>query len=89
MDLSEEDRTAIRNRLRRAAGQLNGVLRMIEEGKDCDEIITQLAACSKAIDRAGFSIMVCGVQSCVQSDDPAEDRSARINRLEKLFMSLS
>ena len=42
-------------RLRRAEGQLAGVLRMIEEERDCREVITQLAAVSKAIDRAGFA----------------------------------
>ena len=51
VELKPEDMGAVINRLRRAQGQLGGVLRMIDEGRDCQEVVTQLAAVSRALDR--------------------------------------
>lgn len=48
----EDAIAAVLNRLRRAQGQLGGVISMIEEGRDCKEVVTQLAAVSRALDRA-------------------------------------
>lgn len=84
--LDREDLDPVIKRLRRAQGQLAGVLNMIEEGRDCADVVTQLAAVSKAIDRAGFTMIAAGLQQCIRSDDDETD--AR-ERLEKMFMSLS
>jgi len=73
-------------RLRRAQGQLAGVLTMIDEGRDCADVVTQIAAVSKAIDRAGFTMIAAGLQQCIRSNE--EDTAAR-ERLEKMFMALS
>ena len=48
----EDSTAAVLNRLRRAQGQLSGVIAMIEQGRDCKEVVTQLAAVSRALDRA-------------------------------------
>ena len=56
---------AVLNRLRRAQGQIAGVIRMIEEGRDCEDVVTQLAAASRALDRAGFAIIATGLQQCL------------------------
>ncbi|MFD9908920.1 metal-sensitive transcriptional regulator [Streptomyces sp. NPDC059063] len=87
---AEELKTAV-NRLRRAQGQISGVIRMIEEGRDCEEVVTQLAAASKALDRAGFAIIATGLQHCLADSGPAEDgdRERMRARLEKLFLSLA
>ena len=50
----EDSIAAVLNRLRRAQGQLAGVISMIEQGRDCKDVVTQLAAVSRALDRAGF-----------------------------------
>ena len=49
-------------RLKRAQGQLSGVISMIEEGEDCAAVLQQLAAVSRALDRAGFKIVASGMQ---------------------------
>jgi len=85
MQLDSEDTTPIVNRLKRAQGQLAAVTRMLEEGRDCKDIVTQLSAVSKAIDRAGFAIIASGLEQCLTSDDPSLDRK----EMEKLFMSLA
>ncbi|MFP5335797.1 MAG: metal-sensitive transcriptional regulator [Actinomycetes bacterium] len=76
------------NRLRRAQGQLAGVLRMIEEGRDCEAVVTQLAAVSRALDRAGFAIVAGGLKQCVMENDGDVD-SVDAKKLEKLFLSLA
>lgn len=74
-------------RLKRARGQLDGVIRMLEEGRDCEEVVTQVAAVSKAIDRAGFAVIATGMRTCLaqDSDGSAVDSA----RLERMFLSLS
>jgi DNA-binding FrmR family transcriptional regulator len=84
--LEASDLEPVIKRLRRAQGQLAGVLNMIDEGRDCGDVVTQLAAVSKAIDRAGFTMIAAGLQQCIRSDE--DETEARV-RLEKMFMSLS
>ena len=74
-------------RLRRAEGQLAGVIRMLEGGRDCEDVVTQLAAVSRALDKAGFAIIATGLEQCLTAgaDGDGLDRA----RLEKLFLSLA
>ena len=85
MQLDTTDLTPTLNRLKRAQGQLGAVVRMIEEGRDCKDIVTQLAAVSKALDRAGFAIIASGLEQCIVREDSTMDRK----ELEKLFLSLA
>jgi len=78
----------IANRLRRAQGQLAAVLAMVEEGRECREVVTQLAAVSSAIDRAGFAVIASAMKECLR-DDTGDDQDVELADLEKLFMSLS
>jgi DNA-binding FrmR family transcriptional regulator len=75
-------------RLRRTEGQIRGVIAMLESGRDCAEVVIQLAAVSRALDRAGFKVIAGGLQQCLDSADPAE-RSASVTQMEKLFLSLA
>jgi DNA-binding FrmR family transcriptional regulator len=72
-------------RLRRVEGQLAGVNRMLEDGGDCADVVTQLAAASRALDKAGFAIIATGLEQCIRSEDPGMARKD----LEKLFLSLA
>ncbi|MGO4228070.1 metal-sensitive transcriptional regulator [Arthrobacter sp. YAF34] len=85
MELDSTELTPIINRLKRAQGQLAGVTRMLEEGKDCKDVVTQLAAVSKALDRAGFAIIASGLEQCLVRGDASMDTKD----LEKLFLSLA
>lgn len=85
MELEATDMKAVANRLKRAQGQLAGVVRMVEEGGDCQQVVNQLAAVSKALDRAGFAIISTGLQQCLTSEDPEVD----VKALEKMFLSLA
>ncbi|GEO97452.1 metal-sensitive transcriptional regulator [Kocuria turfanensis] len=73
------------NRLKRAQGQLGAVVHMIEEGRDCKDVVTQLSAVSKALDRAGFAIIASGLEQCLTNPEETLDKKD----LEKLFLSLA
>ena len=89
--IGDEDAiTAVLNRLRRAQGQLAGVISMIEQGRDCKDVVTQLAAVSRALDRAGFKIVATGMRECVTgAAGDGEHPPMTEAELEKLFLALS
>ncbi|MDY2940812.1 MAG: metal-sensing transcriptional repressor [Varibaculum sp.] len=79
------DVRAIRNRLSRARGQLDAVIRSIDDNQNCMEIIPQLVAVSNAVKKANAAAILLGLESCFgrNSDYALECRS----RLEKLLLS--
>jgi len=87
VELDSETMASVTRRLRRAQGQIGGVIKMIEEGRDCADVVTQLAAASRALDRAGFKIIATGLQQCAQAPDGTGE--ADREQLEKLFLSLA
>ena len=87
MELDPTEMTTVINRIKRAQGQLAGVLRLLEEGRDCEDVVTQLAAVSKALDRAGFAIIASGLQQCLAEGDGVD--SVDVKKMEKLFLSLA
>lgn len=56
------------NRLRRVEGQARGLQRMIEEGRPCDEIFTQLAATKAALDRVGVLLISLKMRDCLEEE---------------------
>ncbi|CEA07006.1 Copper-sensing transcriptional repressor CsoR [Arthrobacter saudimassiliensis] len=85
MELNPAEMGPVINRLKRAQGQLAAVTRMLEEGRDCKDVVTQLSAVSKAVDRAGFAIIASGLEQCYAAGGEDMDRK----ELEKLFLSLA
>ncbi|MCR6492071.1 metal-sensitive transcriptional regulator [Cellulomonas sp. P24] len=75
------------NRLRRTQGQVGGVVRMLEEGRTCEDIITQLAAVSRALDRTGFALTASGLRQCLADSGGTETTDTL--KLEKVFLSLA
>ena len=88
MELDPTEMVAVINRIKRAQGQLAGVLRMLEEGRECEDVVTQLAAVSKALDRAGFAIVATGLQHCLADGEGTAD-PLDVQKMEKLFLSLA
>ncbi|WP_405064937.1 metal-sensitive transcriptional regulator [Kribbella sp. NBC_01510] len=85
--LDPTEMTPVVNRIKRAQGQLAGVLRMLEAGRDCEDVVTQLAAVSRALDRAGFAIVASGLRQCIVEGDGPD--SIDTKKMEKLFLSLA
>jgi DNA-binding FrmR family transcriptional regulator len=83
----EEQIEAISKRLKRAHGQLAAVIRMLEEGRNCDEIVTQMSAVSKAVNTAAFTLLSTSLRECIVDDK--NDSKAVQEKLQKLFLSLA
>jgi DNA-binding FrmR family transcriptional regulator len=70
--LADRDKATLLNRLRRAEGQMRGVQRMIEEGRDCDAILQQLTAVRSALHTASLALARAYATQClVEADDIA------------------
>lgn len=78
---------AISKRLKRAHGQLAAVIRMLEEGRNCDEIVTQMAAVNKAVNTAAFTLISTSLKECIV--DNKNNNQAVQEKLQKLFLSLA
>ena len=87
MKVDEQAIDAVLNRLRRAHGQLAGVITMVENGRDCAEVVTQLAAVSRALDRAGFKIVASGMRQCLSAGNG--DSPMTVEQMEKMFLTLA
>ena len=81
MQFPEEVSRDVLNRLRRVEGQVRGIQRLIDEGSECRDVVTQLAAARGALDRVGFKLVAAALT------DP--DRAADVDELEKLFLKLT
>ncbi len=86
MELNPDEMQSVIKRLKRAQGQIGGIIKMIEDGRDCQDIVTQMAAVSKALDRAGFAVIALGLRQCIV--DP-ESHTMDVESMEKLFLSLA
>jgi DNA-binding FrmR family transcriptional regulator len=89
MQVDQNDIGDVVKRLRRAEGQIRGVIAMLEAGRDCTEVVTQLSAVARAIDRAGFKIIASGLQQCMAAPEGSDQRQTDIEQMEKLFLSLA
>ena len=85
----QNDAEVVLNRLRRAHGQLAGVITMMEQGRDCKDVLVQLAAVARALDRAGFKIVAKGLRECAISEIPGSPSPMTEDELEKLFLALA
>lgn len=88
--MSTDVRTDVIHRLRRIEGQIRGLQRLVEEGQDCPQVIHQLAAARKALDKVGFLVLTHRLQECIEAkkgDQSAEQPD--IDEAMKLFMTLA
>ncbi len=88
--VGDEDAIAsVLNRLRRAQGQLSGVISMIEQGRACKDVVMQLAAVSRALDKAGFKVVAMGLRECLTGESTDCTQPMTEAELEKLFLALA
>ena len=86
MQLEPDEIKAVVTRLKRANGHLASVIRMLEDGAECEDALMQLAAVSKAINRGGYALVATGLQHCLAEGGPD---SVDTKKLEKVFLSLA
>ncbi|EGD56602.1 metal-sensitive transcriptional regulator [Gordonia neofelifaecis] len=86
MQLPEDKLKPVLTRLRRAHGHLATVIRMLDEGAECEDALTQLAAVEKALARSGYALVSTGLIHCISTEGPDNVDQAK---MEKLFLSLA
>jgi DNA-binding FrmR family transcriptional regulator len=87
MEVDATELTEVIARLKRVQGQVGGIIRMIEENRECKDVVTQLAAAARALDKAGFKIIATGLRQCMVEEDGK--RKVSETELERLFLSLA
>jgi DNA-binding FrmR family transcriptional regulator len=87
-DVKEEARVKVLARLRKVAGQVAGIQRMVEEDRYCVEVLHQVAAVEGALDRVGHLLLAAYVETCVasalESGKPRE-RKQKLDELMEVF----
>ena len=89
MELPEETLADLKKRLRRAEGQVRGVSVMLDEGRDCREVVTQLTAVTKALEQAAFMLVAAGLTWCVSDPERAAAEGYALTDVQKMFMKLA
>jgi DNA-binding FrmR family transcriptional regulator len=89
VDIPSDELSDVVKRLRRVEGQIGGIVRMIEGGRDCRDVITQLSAASRALSKAGFAVISTGLKQCTTGAADEGSREEDLRDLERLFLSLA
>jgi len=88
VNIPEADRSDIIKRLRRIEGQIRGLQKMVEDGRDCNDTLTQFAAADRALSRAGFKFLSSTMEQCRLNPDEADESGYTHEALEKMFLRL-
>ena len=89
MEIKQEVKDDLRRRLRRIEGQVRGIQAMLEEDRECRDIVTQLAAATKALEQVGFKMLASGLASCIENPEKSAADGYSIDVVEKMFLKLS
>jgi DNA-binding FrmR family transcriptional regulator len=76
-------------RLRKIEGQLGGIIRMIEQGRDCTDVVHQLAAVGRGVDRVGLKLLAGQLRDCVADEEAARGQGYDQDKFERLFLMLT
>lgn len=76
-------------RLRKIEGQLGGIIKMIEQGRDCDDVVHQLAAAGRGVDRVGLKLLAGQLRECLSDEPAARRKGYDPDRFERLFLMLN
>jgi DNA-binding FrmR family transcriptional regulator len=79
----------IRRRLHRVSGQLAGIERMLDDRRECKDVVTQISAATRALEQAGFKLVAAGLTYCIAHPDQAEAAGYPLDVVEKMFLKLA
>jgi DNA-binding FrmR family transcriptional regulator len=85
---NDEERKRIVNRLKRLEGQIRGLQTMIESGKDCDAVLTQITAAKSALNQVGLHIIGYSMKTCL-TEDSARSRDELVDEAIAVFLKYS
>jgi DNA-binding FrmR family transcriptional regulator len=88
MEIPDDVIADVRRRLHRVSGQLAGIERMLDEGRECKDVVTQISAATRALEQAGFKLVAAGLTYCITHPDEAEAAGYPLDVVEKMFLKL-
>lgn len=79
----------VRRRLHRVGGQVRAIERMLDEGRECRDVVTQISAATKALEQVGFKVVASGLTYCVANPDDAAADGYPLEEVQRMFMKLA
>ncbi len=89
MELPEDVVEDVRRRLHRVAGQVEAIERMLDEHRECRDVVTQISAATKALEQVGFRVVAAGLTYCVQNPEDAAAEGYALEQVQHMFMKLA
>jgi DNA-binding FrmR family transcriptional regulator len=89
MGLPEPTISDLQRRLRKVEGQVRGIQQMIADGRDCREVVTQMAAANKALEQAGFLLVSAGLTWCLNDPERSAAAGYDLGDVQKMFLKLA
>jgi DNA-binding FrmR family transcriptional regulator len=89
MDIPEDTVADLTRRLRRVEGQVRGIQQMLQDGRDCRDVVTQIAAATKALEQSGFLLVAAGLRYCVSDPERSSAEGYDLDSVQKLFLKLA
>jgi DNA-binding FrmR family transcriptional regulator len=89
MELPESTISDLQRRLRKVEGQVRGVNQMIADGRDCREVVTQIAAANKALEQVGFLMVSAGLTWCLEDPERSAAAGYDVGDVQKMFLKLA
>jgi DNA-binding FrmR family transcriptional regulator len=89
MQVPEEVIEDVRRRLHRVTGQVRAVERMLDDGRECRDVVTQISAATKALEQAGFRLVAAGLTYCIENPEEAAADGYPLDEVQRMFMKLA
>ncbi len=89
MELPESTISDLQRRLRKVEGQVRGIHQMVADGRDCRDVVTQIAAANKALEQAGFLLVSAGLTWCLEDPERSAAAGYDVSDVQKMFLKLA
>lgn len=89
MQIDQDVKSELVTRLNRIEGQIRGIEKMLEDERECRDIVTQIAAATKALETVGFRMLASGLADCIKHPRKSAAEGYSLGEVEKLFLKLS
>ena len=89
LELEADTVADLQRRLRRIEGQVRGLQQMIVDGRDCRDVVTQIAAANKALEQVGFLLVSAGLTWCLENPKRSAAAGYDVGDVQKMFLKLA
>ena len=89
MEFSDEVKDDLHKRLRRVEGQIRGIQDMLATDRECRDVVTQIAAATKALEQVGFRLLAAGLTTCLADPERAAADGYPVDEVERMFLKLA